>query len=154
MKSSGEWRPHAEKEGYTMQNPGNVAKKDNDNLGHKSNMDVGSMGGDMNKDVGSFGTQNKDTGSFGKESRDMMHSGSQDTGASKGFQGTVTSLKEGMSTLTSKASDRVTDYAHRAQEYGGKAVEGTRSYVRENPAQSLLIGFGAGFLIGYAVSRK
>ena len=66
----------------------------------------------------------------------------------------VTHLKENISQLKAKAQETASDVAHKAQEYGGKAVEETRSYVRHNPGQSLLIGFGAGLVIGYTLSRK
>ncbi len=63
-------------------------------------------------------------------------------------------MKDGFSDFTSQAQEKVTDVAHKAQEYGEKAVGETRTFVRNNPGQALLIGFGAGLILGYAVARK
>jgi ElaB/YqjD/DUF883 family membrane-anchored ribosome-binding protein len=93
-----------------------------------------------------------DTTSTGQKSNPDI--GSALEGASKTMAGTVTSLKDGVSNLSHKAQEIVGDLPQRAQEYGERAVSETRSFVKNNPGQALLIGFGAGFLIGFAFSRK
>jgi len=71
---------------------------------------------------------------------------------------TVTQIKDTVTEkaqqLTGKAQEALEQYAHKAQEYGEKAVEETRSFVRRNPGQALLAGFGVGFILGYAISKR
>lgn len=104
----------------------------------------------------------QNTGNTAKNEKldNPMSKGNGDVGAlnldnfGKQAAETVTSFKDGISNFTAQAQEKVTDVAHKAQEYGEKAVGETRTFVRNNPGQALLIGFGAGLILGYAVARK
>lgn len=134
-----------------MQNPGSAAKNDNKANnpmgGSKSNADVGALHNEGNRD--------SNLGSNRDSSLGSSNVGSMDSGTiAKKAEATVTNLKDGVSNFTHKAQEKLTDVGHKAQEYGGKAVDETRTFVRNNPGQALLIGFGAGLLIGYGFARK
>ncbi len=64
------------------------------------------------------------------------------------------SLKDSGSNVAGKAKDMATNLKDKAQEYGGIAVDETSSFIKRYPAQSLLIGFGAGLAIGLLVARR
>lgn len=53
-----------------------------------------------------------------------------------------------------RAQELATRFAGKAQEYGGKAVEQTGSFVKNHPGPTLLAGFGAGILVGVAIARR
>lgn len=114
-----------------MQNTGNTAKSDS------------------NKDISSPQAR---SGAM----RDTEPKGSSGSGDSPAIASaaTVTQIKDQAREFTEKAQEALTDVAHRAQEYGEKAIEETRSFVKNNPGQALLAGFGVGFLLGYALSRR
>ncbi len=114
-----------------MQNTGSIAKSDSkDNSAKKYSSDT-----DLNRDT----------------------SPSSDAPA-VGAAATVSQIKDTVAEkahdFSAKAQEALGEYAHKAQEYGEKAVEETRSFVRRNPGQALLAGFGVGFILGYAISKR
>lgn len=64
------------------------------------------------------------------------------------------SLKDSSSNVAGKAKEIATNLKDKAQEYGGIAVDETSSFIKRYPAQSLLVGFGAGLAIGLLVARR
>lgn len=68
--------------------------------------------------------------------------------------GVVSNIRDGASQLFERAQDVASDVAEKAQDYGGKAIDETTTLIKRYPAQSLLIGFGAGLLVGIVLARK
>lgn len=63
-------------------------------------------------------------------------------------------LKETSGQVADKAKEFATNIKDKAQEYGEMAIDETGSFIRRYPAQSLLVGFGAGLAIGLLVARR
>jgi len=57
----------------------------------------------------------------------------------------------GAARSTEQAVHRITT---QGQKKVGEALEGSRSYISENPLQSVLVAVGVGALVGYMIGRR
>lgn len=63
-------------------------------------------------------------------------------------------IKETAQGAADKAKEALSQVAEKAQEYGETAVSETSSFIKRYPLQSLLVGFGLGFLVGMNLPSK
>ena len=63
-------------------------------------------------------------------------------------------VKDQGTQVVDRVKEMATNLKDKATEYGEMAIDNTSSLIRRYPAQSLLVGFGAGLAIGLLVARR